>query len=592
MTPPPSDPRDRGARFDDAIGQFEARAERWQRLRTTFPGLIKVFLIVGLALLSWLATYEGMMELIVANTGDVGLIQRIAIAFAVAMLMLMIIYLLDALFSPISWWLRSLYIFGYVFLTLISVGFGFGFYWKFLESRSEATRSAESSVGQVQSALELGKARLGQLEQTLDTLTTVSRDKAVQEREQGGTCPDSPPGDGPRRRLRDADAENFAFNANFIRGRSGAIQKDLDALTADLQKVLVRDPSTIGAGGTRNIYLRNLDRKLDLTITRFNALKTDPQLAEMRNGLAARAQQTEFTDARSGNFSCPDPQLQGALNGVVTALSTLPDIEKADIAAVEGSEAVVEAFRRLMTTTAGLLSFDLPPGPEELRALQRETVQSANRPQSESQEVMAREPGLGTRDYIPLAIAIFVDFCILLVAINRPMNRFHHLMSVVRNAKDGPVGEIMTKFHDTHLAGLRTEFEIFQHVVFDFLGDYYVAVPIGATRTDARYLANLFVGLEDKGIVDRVLLPPAFIVKRKLAMQNSDFADEEAFRLYRFRKGAYSKLVLDAILGSKGPDAPDDVRAEPPIDAALPIRRGEKPSPVIELPPPGRRVRD
>ncbi len=592
MTPPPSDPRNRGARFDDAVDQFEARAERWQRLRTTFPGLIKVLLIIGLGLLAWLATYEGMMELIVANTGEVGIVKRIAIAFAVAMLMLMIIYLLDALFSPISWWLRSLYIFGYVFLTLISVGFGFGFYWKFLESRSEATRSAEASVGQVQGALETGKVRLAQLEQTLGTLTTISQQKAVEEREQGGTCPDSPPGDGPRRRLRDADAKNFAFNAEFIKSRSGAIQKDIDDLRGDLAKVIARDPSTLDAAGTRNSFMRDLDRKLDLTITRFNALKSDPQLTEMRNGLQARAQQTVFASGSGGTFVCPDPQLQGALNGVVTALSTLPDIDKADIAAVEGSEAVVEAFRRLITTSVGLLSFELPPGPEELRALQREAIQSANRPQNEKQEVMAREPGLGTRDYIPLAIAIFVDFCILLVAINRPMNRFHHLMSVVRNAKDGPVGEIMTRFHDTHLAGLRTEFEIFQHVVFDFLGDYYVAVPIGAPRTDARYLTNLFVGLEDKGIVDRVLLPPAFIVKRKLAAQNSDFADEEAFRLYRFRKGAYSKLVLDAILGSKGPDAPDDARAEPPVaDASLPVR-SDRPSPVIELPAPGRRARD
>ena len=96
---------------------------------------------------------------------------------------------------------------------------------------------------------------------------------------------------------------------------------------------------------------------------------------------------------------------------------------------------------------------------------------------------------------------------------------------------------------------------MFQHAVFDFLGDYYVAVPINAQRTEARYLANLFVGLEGKGIVDRVLLPPAFVVRRKLTLQGSAFAQERAFRLYRFRTGAWSKLVLDAILGA-GPRLP------------------------------------
>jgi len=64
--------------------------------------------------------------------------------------MLMVLYILDALFSPISWWLRILYILGYVFLTLISIGFSFGFFWKVLESRGDTTRSTEATVGQVQ----------------------------------------------------------------------------------------------------------------------------------------------------------------------------------------------------------------------------------------------------------------------------------------------------------------------------------------------------------------------------------------------------------------------------------------------------------
>jgi hypothetical protein len=163
---------------------------------------------------------------------------------------------------------------------------------------------------------------------------------------------------------------------------------------------------------------------------------------------------------------------------------------------------------------------------------------------------MAQEPGLGSRDYIPLFVAIFVDFCLLLVSTNRPLNRFQKLVHTVRDARDGPVGEILARFHETHQSGLRREFEVFQHAVFDFLGDYYVAVPVNAQRTEARYLANLFVALDGNGIVDRVLLPPAFVVRRKLRLQGSAFAGEPAFRLYRFRNGAWSKLVLDAILGA------------------------------------------
>ena len=146
------------------------------------PDIKKVLLLMGLGTLSWISTYSGLLELIKANSGDIAFTYKLAIGFAVAMLMLMIVYILDQLFAPLNWLLRTIYIFGYIFLTIISVGFGFGFYWKFLESRSEATRSAESAITQVQSALQGGQTRLEQLEQTLTSLTALSLVKAKEER--------------------------------------------------------------------------------------------------------------------------------------------------------------------------------------------------------------------------------------------------------------------------------------------------------------------------------------------------------------------------------------------------------------------------
>ena len=60
--------------------------------------------------------------------------------------MTMIIWLLDKMFSPTDAFTKACYIAGYLFLSIISVGFGFGFYWKVLESRGEASRSAESAI--------------------------------------------------------------------------------------------------------------------------------------------------------------------------------------------------------------------------------------------------------------------------------------------------------------------------------------------------------------------------------------------------------------------------------------------------------------
>ena len=363
-----------------------------------------------------------------------------------------------------------------------------------------------------------------------------------------------------------------------------------------------RDASIIDArSGTRNAFLRDLNRKLQLTITRFNALRNDPQLLEARDRFAERASQTVFDNGQGGTFICPDIQLQSTLGGVVRAIDGLPEIEKAEIAAVEGSEATFEAFRRLYTTLIGAVQFKLPPSPEELREQQRKAVQSASGGSSAAATAAAqREPGLGSRDYIPLSVALFVDFCILLVSINRPINRFQMLHTIVREARDGPIAEVLAKFHGSHRNGLAEEFEAFHHIVFDFLGDYYVAVPVSAHNLEARFLSDFFSGIEGLGIVDRAMLPPAFIVRRKLAKLSSPYAGERVFRLYRFRNGAWSKMILDAILG-KG--VPADIAAPAVAGPTNGSGRGTHHEPALQerpvdiehvepmLPPPGRHNR-
>ena len=290
----------------------------------------KAFLVLGLGSLSWVATYVGMLELIQSNMGDLSFSHKVIIGFSVAMLMTMIIWLLDQMFAPLPLSTKLAYVFGYIFLTLISVGFGFGFYWKVLESRSEASRSAESAVTQVKTALFSASARLDQLQTTLDQLTKISSTKAIQEREHGTSCPNSRPGDGPRRKLRDDDAARFSFASQFVRDRAQKAKTDMAALDLDLKKIASADPSTFDPKtGTRNEFLKGLTRKLELTATGFNAFRTDPQLRQIRSELADRASKTRFPKTNGGTFICPDPQLQSALRGVVRAIDQLPELWQA-----------------------------------------------------------------------------------------------------------------------------------------------------------------------------------------------------------------------------------------------------------------------
>ncbi len=534
----------------------------------------KAVLVIGLGVLSWVATYIGMLELIESNMGDLPLIHKAVIGFSVAMLMTMIIWLLDQMFSPASLPTKMAFAAGYIFLTIISVGFGFGFYWKVLESRSESSRSAESAVTQVQSSLHAASTRMTQLSTTLEQLTQLSTQKAEIERAKGASCPDSRPGDGPRRKLRDEDAQRFGFAADFVKGRVGTVKNDLAALDGDLARIVSDDKSTVdAASGTRNDFMRALGRKLDITVTGFNAFRTDPQLKQLRADLAERSEKTVFADSRGGTFACPDPQLQQALKGVVRAIDQLPDLEKPKIAAVEGSEATIEAFRRLTATFYGLLSFKLPPSADELRDLQKKAVQSVEATPA-THKALAGDAtvGLSKRDYIPLAIAIFVDLCLLLVSMSRPMNRLHGLVPKMRAAERGPVIQILSRFNEIHRDDeIRQNFEVFRHVVFDFHGAYYVAVPLDAPykpagpytksystediqdlQLEAHLLANLFTSFEQEKIFSRVYSPllTTRAVKKKLLRQGSKFAHAEAFRVYRFRDGAWSEIILGAVMGA------------------------------------------
>ncbi len=521
--------------------------------------------MVGLGLLSWVATYVGMLELIEANMGELPLIHKLIIGFSVAMLMVMVVWLLDEMFKPNPFSLKAIYAAGYIFLTAISVGFGFGFYWKVLESRGESTRSAESAVTQVQGSLTAASARLTQLQQTLDQLTAVSLAKEQSERATGNSCPASKPGDGPRRKLREEDASRFAFASDFVKGRSTAVKTEMAGLDGDLLKIASADKSTIDASGTRNVFMQGMGRKLDQTVTSFNAFRTDPQLKQIRGDLAERAEKTTFPDGGGKTFSCPDGQLQTALRGVVRAIDGLPELEKPKIAAVEGSEATIEAFRRLVASFSGLLQFKLPPSADELRELQKKAIQSVESPAIAAAAArMNEQPGLSKRDYVPLAIAVFVDLCLLLVAMGRNHDRLSGLVPKMRAAERGPVIQILSRFNDIHRdRQVRENFDLFRHVVFDFHGDYYVAVPLDAPkrmnpheredlRLEAQLLSNLFASFEKERIFSRVYSPflTTGTVRKRLTRQGSKFAGSDAFRLYRFKDGAWSDIILGAVMGA------------------------------------------
>jgi hypothetical protein len=540
-------------------------------------------LLAGLSLLSWISTYTGIMELIAASTGQIDWVPRVAVAFAVFMLQLMILYVLDAMFSGhIRWWLWPPYIVGYCVLFLISVGFAFGFYWKYLEAGAQTTALAEASLREVQQTLQLGTTRLEQMQSTFATLAQISSEKAERERTEGRTCPNSPPGDGPRRRLRDADAQRFQFANQYVAQRVEDVNADIRAVNNDLQKILTKDTSTIDpATGSRRLFIGDLNRRLGLIAARFNALRSDPQLLQLRDEFAARGEQTRFPNGRGGTFFCPDPQLKTALNGVVRAINELPELEPPLLRAYEGSEAVIEAFRRLTNSSLNAWS-------EAEAGIQNGFA--AIGLAAPTDPVPATVNGLAERDYIPLMIAIFVDLCILLVSINRPFGPFFELSRSMDAARRGSMNDYLATFYKVFQdqfdpAKRPTAADVIapiQDVVFDHKGRYYAAVPLDFREEDymkwlerrtgpsaaksiyqatserpleeSRYITSVFATLEGSGFVELIDAGDegldVALIKQKLDQQGSVYAQADAFRVYRFRRRAWAQILIQSVASS------------------------------------------
>src|SRR5262245_43357886 len=124
------DPRRAGPDQAAADAQGSAESEQHRDLK-------RLLLVVGLGALSWVAAYVCMLGLIESNHGDLPFVHKIIICSSGSMRMTMIIRFLDKSISPTDVFTTASYIAGYLFLSAISVGFGFGFYWKVLDSRGE-----------------------------------------------------------------------------------------------------------------------------------------------------------------------------------------------------------------------------------------------------------------------------------------------------------------------------------------------------------------------------------------------------------------------------------------------------------------------
>lgn len=518
-------------------------------------------LIVGLTLISGVATFRGMLEIIQANyAAELDTVMVFAIAGAVALLMLMILYVLDTLFTRPRWIMMCVLLGVYVLLEAISIGFGFGFYWKIISARSFVAENTELGTSDILTAMKVTRTRLQNITESISDAAAHSDAMAQQETERGGTCDsNAQPTAGPRQRLRVQDKTDLDLAKKLVASRIaslGVVLGELETSIADFRKAFAEGDIT-----QRNRAVSRVSLNVRQAATQVNDFSADPEMALLVAQLKERAGKSEFVDARSGvTFSCPDRTLSRLLERTVNALQNLPPLDPREIIAAEGPEATKLAFLRLvnyMVQVATRFDFSIWRLTDTESDLQRKR-QEAVRQGGDNRTAVRAAPEddvrtLNDTDIIPLLVAIFIDACIAVIAFDKQVRHYERYETQVNEAKrahDRVFFDFIETIRSNDPDAREDGWSVLSTVVMNLFGNFHVAIPKSSDPVIAS-LKMFFSGLEDQRVLQNVSYVPFLkhFVRREFRRRDSPYQNYRHFDIYRFPRGAWASLLLNTIYG-------------------------------------------
>ncbi|WOI52048.1 hypothetical protein [Parvularcula sp. LCG005] len=512
----------------------------WGRVRSTATAIwhnltgddwTRGMLLSALVLLSWWSTTQGLIALITASNGAPGMAVNATIGFAVLVLTVLITWTLTMLKNGRTGFWAPLFAAGYVLLTLISVGFGFGFYWTHIESRSSALRTAEADTERLSRALGTAYGRLNESLLALDALATMSETRAAAEAAEGGTCGTGGmgAGPGPRFRLRMNDAQTMTALRGRIASQVGtrgdtAEQSTLMARKAYLDEHLdALTPENFAALNTAEAraLLTSTQRALAGTIDQYEAFRTGPAVTGAVTLLNQRleAGQGPMTDGDI-SFTCKDPGLDVVLTQAAQSLERLPALPDAALNVSLGADATVAAFGKLANTMLSPLRPN-HPGPK-----------------------------LAGRDMVPLGVAIAIDLFILLLSVQgktRPGARDPDAVAAWLD-QPGAIRDLMG--HGT-AAQMPSHGDLLEHT-FWWRDAYHLALPVAGPGEEAlppnqRGLSLIAMVLTDSGLLTPARRGMSSQAIRARLMQRfgrtRTWPLRKSYELYRFEENGLAKMT-------------------------------------------------
>lgn len=400
-----------------------------------------------LLMLSGLATGLGLLALVKANTGEVGMVEGfVVIVLAIGAVVTMWIALEQAMVS-MTWRARIACWLVYAFFLLWSIAFGFGFYWNRLASMEAAQMQIKGTVGSVANHLTAADGRLQSIRTAIQGVEDTALLRMKQERDGGGTC-DTPSGAGGGNlcRARFAMTQAIDQQANDLVGWSGGIgagksRPNLNNVTCENRGA---EAPHVDFGATPLQGEMQQLQQQGQSLARGSGIASPKQLAQQYLDYSTRAAGTlsrvdailasakDFASSgdqtsplrtleksiREGytanGETCRDPKLADTVGELASRLEKtkalgiqLPDLNV-------GEKATKAAFMRLYGNALGffpwLFGFD---NDHNKHPAEHDT--SAN-PKSTQVDIETVEP-LSNRDMIALIAAAAVDVAILFLSI-------------------------------------------------------------------------------------------------------------------------------------------------------------------------------
>ncbi len=269
------------------------------------------------------------------------------------------------------WGRRTGFAVMYLFLVLWSVGFGFGFWWKYLVSQTVSVSAIEQSFRAIESAAKRQEDSLQRVQSNLENAARISRNKSALERSEGNTCegkPSRPSGRtvGPLEQNRQDLAQLFARQASTIRRTwIERLQKNYSDLRRDVGDVRQRADLIDDELERRQLFstLGGQIEDVGASANDLSRLQIPLVLRNLKDyrGYVSREVTANIARGRgtwdaSENYICNDSELQDLLDVTIADIRRLRPFVACPFEYREGSEATAYAVIRLWNVALNLLT--------------------------------------------------------------------------------------------------------------------------------------------------------------------------------------------------------------------------------------------